>query len=369
MISHQKVVDAVNKLKVELSSLNSERESPSPYKNAFDILVSCIENLCEVSIQINEDKSDEGDLQQKLLANMNDKVSSFERQNEDLAKGIMILKKNYSLLTMMNDTMRNDVNRDMIAIQHEFDELNNKFQNLKENMFNDINKHINQNIIPQLSKNIKQEILNDMKTTYSFMIEPDKFEEMYQKVITLDEKSNMMVQEINETANIGKKCQYSINSVQQRLRDLSTQFQDDDNSIKANFNDRISTINKTLNEDVNKNIQSIYTKINAIEYNQRMIETEHSKLINTVIDNPLLKKYVVKICNDENATKKSDQASTIIAEPSQKIQEMEKMMRNSVIYCQELTEKMENLFSNTVNVDTFQQKLRGLEKQINNKDA
>ena len=190
---------------------------------------------------------------------------------------------------------------------------------------------------------------------------PDKFEKLYQMVCSLEEKKSVLMKEVNESTNLSKNCEYSMHSIKQRLTDISTQFQDNDQSIKQNFNERLSSMNQRINDEVKKDIQSIYSKLNVMDSNQRVIETEHQNLFKNFIENPMLKKYVSKIAVEVEAEAQKDSNMTV-----KSMHELEQTVRNSVNYCQELTGKMEDLFSNTVNVDVFQQKMQGLQQKIDN---
>ena len=169
----------------------------------------------------------------------------------------------------------------------------------------------------------------------------------------------MLLVEVNEATNISKNCEYSMHSIKQRLTDISTQFQDSDQSIKSNFNERLTSMNQRINDELKKDIQSIYTKLSVMSTNQRAIETEHKNLFNNFVENPLLKKYVSRVIEDGKLDSERDSTMT-----TKSIQDMEATVRNSVNYCQELTAKMEDLFSSTLNVDVFQQKMQSLERKI-----
>ena len=378
------VLKNINQLKQDLASFDLEKENGTSAQqelclNACKILASSIEHLMSAQppplpsaaatpqTQAPPTSSGSGgDLSSEFASSVNSKLLSLEKQNEDLAKAIMLLNKNYSLLSMMNETMRNDVHRDMIAIQHEFDDLQNDFVGLKQGVFTDLTAHLSEQVLPVLSANIKAEILNSLKARYSAMLAPDKLESLYESVTCLDAEKEALLQQVNAAANTSKNCEYAVHSIKQRLNDISAQFQDNDNALKSNFNERLSSLAAKLgaNGEVPKLCESLLSKLNVLESEQRAMQSEHRELVARLLDNPLFAKFVAKMVAELNAKTERD-----AADHTRSVREMEQTVRNSVNYCQELTEKMEHLFSNTVNVDVFQQKMQSLQRNIDDVKA
>ena len=182
MADKDDVLETLRVLKKELSSVEGQSDqSPEMTKNACSVLASAMEHMFEIMEQENERRSS-NEVSAEFASNVNTKLLSLEKQNEDLAKAIMLLNKNYSNLSMMNETMRNDMHREMVTTQQEFDELKTDFEALKATIFSEMNSHLNEAVIPSLSKNIRALILNDLKSMYSATVQPDRFERLYQTV-------------------------------------------------------------------------------------------------------------------------------------------------------------------------------------------